>query len=260
MNTIGTNIAELRRKHNMTQETLGEMIGISAQSVSKWENGATMPDITLLPILADIFNTTIDALFGAGDLAQTVVPTEELPPRAFDALLKLSASAMHFERDVMKKYRDVVSADNPRASAVYTENNGAFFANQNIGLIYRHTPQESVPLLENENAVRLLSLLTDPDVRIVLHYFASTSHPSTVGTLCAKCSISKEKTESALEKLRVFGLLARETVTLEDGDLIVWKKHRFHLMLHLYAILTLADFAAKGNDCYFGYYGDRAWC
>ncbi len=41
MNTIGMHIAELRRKHNMTQEALGELIGISAQSVSKWENGVS---------------------------------------------------------------------------------------------------------------------------------------------------------------------------------------------------------------------------
>ncbi len=259
MNTIGMNIAELRRKHNMTQETLGEMIGISAQSVSKWENGATMPDITLLPILADIFNTSIDALFGMGDPAKKAIPAEELPPRAFDALLKLSASSMHFEKDVIQKYRDAVNADGACASAVYTEEHGAFFANQNIGYVYRRTPKESLPLLENENAVRLLSLIIDPDVRAVLHYFAGTANPSTVGTICAKCALPKEKTDAAIQKLRSFGFLSSETITLEEGDITVWKKNRFDLMLHIYAILTLADFAEKDNQHYFGYCGHRAW-
>ena len=64
MPTIGERIAELRRKSGMTQEELAALRGISAQSVSKWETGVTMPDILLLPILADVFGVQIDALFG----------------------------------------------------------------------------------------------------------------------------------------------------------------------------------------------------
>lgn len=72
MPTIGEKIAELRRKNGMTQEELASLLGISAQSVSKWETGATpMPDILLLPILADVFGVRIDALFGKN--AQAVV-------------------------------------------------------------------------------------------------------------------------------------------------------------------------------------------
>ena len=62
--TLGERIAELRREHSMTQENLAEIIGVSAQAISKWENGATMPDILLLPVLADTFSVSIDALFG----------------------------------------------------------------------------------------------------------------------------------------------------------------------------------------------------
>lgn len=48
----------------MTQEEVAEYLGITAQSVSKWERGESYPDITFLPALANIFETSIDLLVG----------------------------------------------------------------------------------------------------------------------------------------------------------------------------------------------------
>lgn len=62
--TIGKNIYALRKKHGMTQEELANRLNISYQAVSKWENGGTMPDISILPSLAVVFGTSIDALLG----------------------------------------------------------------------------------------------------------------------------------------------------------------------------------------------------
>lgn len=60
---IGKKIKQLRYKAGLTQEQLAERLGISAQSVSKWENSITMPDITLLPSLTGALGITIDELF-----------------------------------------------------------------------------------------------------------------------------------------------------------------------------------------------------
>ena len=60
---LGKKIKQLRFKAGLTQEQLGERLGIGAQSVSKWENGVAMPDITALPLLAEVFGVTIDDLF-----------------------------------------------------------------------------------------------------------------------------------------------------------------------------------------------------
>ena len=64
MKTLGERIADLRRERGITQENLAGTIGVSPQAISKWENNATMPDITLLPIIADTLGVTIDELFG----------------------------------------------------------------------------------------------------------------------------------------------------------------------------------------------------
>lgn len=60
--TIGKNIKRLRMSQGMTQEQLAERLHLSGQAVSKWENGTALPDITLLPYLADCFEVTIDEL------------------------------------------------------------------------------------------------------------------------------------------------------------------------------------------------------
>lgn len=60
---IGERISHLRKEAGVTQEELATVVGVSAQAVSKWENGGT-PDIELLPKIADYFGVTVDSLFG----------------------------------------------------------------------------------------------------------------------------------------------------------------------------------------------------
>ena len=61
---IAENLKALRKEKGLTQEEAAEMLNVSPQSVSKWERGDTMPDITLLPALANLYKVSIDALIG----------------------------------------------------------------------------------------------------------------------------------------------------------------------------------------------------
>lgn len=63
---LGENIRSLRVAKGITQEQFGYELGVSAQAVSRWENGATYPDITMLPMIADFFDVTLDELMGRG--------------------------------------------------------------------------------------------------------------------------------------------------------------------------------------------------
>ena len=60
--TIGSTISQLRKANNLTQLMLAEKVGVSDKAVSKWESGQGYPDITIFPILADIFGVSIDYL------------------------------------------------------------------------------------------------------------------------------------------------------------------------------------------------------
>lgn len=59
---IGLNIKKYRLSKGMTQEELAEYTRVSSRAVSRWENSITFPDISLLPILANIFEVTVDEL------------------------------------------------------------------------------------------------------------------------------------------------------------------------------------------------------
>lgn len=61
---LPANIKKYRIQKELTQEDVAEYLGITAQSVSKWERGESYPDITLLPALANIFETSVDLLLG----------------------------------------------------------------------------------------------------------------------------------------------------------------------------------------------------
>lgn len=61
---LGENLKKLRLKRELTQEQLADIFGVSAQAVSRWENGSTYPDITLLPSIATYFEITLDELVG----------------------------------------------------------------------------------------------------------------------------------------------------------------------------------------------------
>ena len=65
---IGRKIKQMRRELDLTQEELAAHLGISFQSVSKWERGDGYPDITMLPALSNYFKVSVDELLGVGEL------------------------------------------------------------------------------------------------------------------------------------------------------------------------------------------------
>lgn len=60
---IGEKIRNLRKQRNLSQEVLAQYLGVSFQAVSKWENGAALPDVTMIPAIASFFEVSTDELF-----------------------------------------------------------------------------------------------------------------------------------------------------------------------------------------------------
>ena len=71
---LNKTIFALRAERSMTQEKLAELVGVSTAAVSKWECGNSYPDITLLPKLAEIFDVSMDYLFGYTKADEKTVP------------------------------------------------------------------------------------------------------------------------------------------------------------------------------------------
>lgn len=68
-----------RKKLGLTQETLAQKLGVTNQAVSKWESGQNYPDVQLLPLLADVFEISLDQLFGRPAPEETPSRTRSLP-------------------------------------------------------------------------------------------------------------------------------------------------------------------------------------
>lgn len=102
---IGNRIKQLRKERGLTQEHLAELMGLSFQAISKWENNISLPDITLIPKLADIFGVTTDDLF-AYDLTQRQKEIEDYVNRAYLLRETDAAKGRRILEEGLAKYPD----------------------------------------------------------------------------------------------------------------------------------------------------------
>ncbi len=114
--SIGNQIQWLRKKKNMTQETLAAEMGVSIAAVSKWENGVSMPDIMMLCALADFFEVTTDELLGRKKMSDVIVCDDAafIRESLYDILLKEGYRNIRLVENG-KQLMDAVNAKMPYA-------------------------------------------------------------------------------------------------------------------------------------------------
>ncbi len=112
---IGENIRNFRRKNDLTQEALADRLGVTYQSVSRWENGSTYPDLELIPAIAEVLAVTVDELLGMPQIEK-----EKRAVQTFDELrrecMKRDYDAdkiVNILRDIRRNYLDSDSAWRP---------------------------------------------------------------------------------------------------------------------------------------------------
>ncbi len=118
---FGENLKSLRKQKNLTQERLADFLGVSFQTVSKWERGDTYPDITMLPEIASFFRVSVDELLGVNRAADEeeivsklreydnltdgkmmtaiITPLKKKFPNDFRVLIRYLACLVHFSED-----------------------------------------------------------------------------------------------------------------------------------------------------------------
>lgn len=154
--TIGEKIKYLRQKNDVTQEKLAEYLGITYQSVSKWENGNGMPDISLVVPLANFFGVSLDELFDR-DSDMQAAEIEEYSRRAIEFGNKgLVAEELAMWREAVQKY--------PRNFEFLVKLAHALIATVYVGREFKDTrdqnAKEAVDICE-----RILRDCTDGDIR-----------------------------------------------------------------------------------------------
>lgn len=246
MDKIAANIARLRREHGMTQEALAEVIGVSAQTISKWETSTTYPDIALLPVLADTFGVTIDALYGRAEKHRSVTQAEVID-RVIDAVREIIVSTFHnpeldgkFE-DQLAQYRKVMQAD-PRQRSVIENDRDVLYFREPLGALALRKPEEGWSSLfgRTEN-LDLLRLLSDEDFRRAMQVIISRRMLNFTLPSLAKMAGVEDAARLGV-MLEISRLFSRRELLIDETPLVYYELTQGESKLHLlYAVLIFAQ-------------------
>lgn len=162
--TMGETIAKLRRDRSMTQENLAEALGVSPQTVSKWENSVNLPDVQMLPLLADVFGVQIDALFGRENADAKGTPDQAFA-RAEEAVRRVLAGVAQFDHRPFEQWWEEFNAllhkDSTIRSAVY-RTDGVVYVRESAGALALKRPEAGwASALTHEGAGTAAALLAD---------------------------------------------------------------------------------------------------
>lgn len=108
--TIGQRIAELRRQNNLSQEALGEALGVTRQSISKWESDGALPEIEKLVAMSRLFGVSVGALLGV----EEETPAEGTEPGKTRQESELSEAQLRMVEEIGARYTDALREETLR--------------------------------------------------------------------------------------------------------------------------------------------------
>lgn len=219
--SIGENIARYRKAKSLTQEQLGEVLGVTNQAVSKWESGVSMPDIMLLPKISNALGITLDALYGIKTTDERV-KADDFPKAANDHLIEfmVKQSGVWFtfnrsQEENITYHKKTIYESSDCVEGCISDEAGAVFISRDISFIntdYKALGSESI--FEKREVGSSLKKLTDSRTRKVLSYLYKESFLDKetnnkhfhLDTVAKACGLSEEDTFESLDNLRSIGL------------------------------------------------------
>lgn len=148
--TLSQNIRALRRERSMTQEQLSEALGVSVGTVSKWESGASVPELETIVELAEFFETSVDVLLGYGWQQSSMGAAAERI-RTY-RLEKRFSEGCRFAEKALQKY--------PNSFEVCYQSATLYFVQMSS-----RTAHRSLELFER--SCQLIAQNTDPDITLL---------------------------------------------------------------------------------------------
>ena len=102
--TLGERIASLRKEKGLSQEALGELVGVTRQAVSKWEADKTLPDVNYCVALSRVFEVPLTRLLDLED-EQNDAPADELDERQLKLVEQMARQYAEAQRRIRRRYR-----------------------------------------------------------------------------------------------------------------------------------------------------------
>lgn len=275
---IAEKLAELRSLKGVTQDEVANALSISNKTVSKWENGASAPDLPMLVMLAEYYEVTTDALLGLSEpkkktyretirsefdgldsestFLKVFETTELMIPSVFYSLKK---EAYPDENSI--KPKNIYPESKKRRSKIATPD---FFAltvsseDVNAAVTLLRNPSDFAwmkDLEKQKKIAELFKLLANEEALPVLYFIhsATCSIKFTADYVSDYTGIEEERVAEILNTCCKLGICASMTAHLTEKDVTLYECYGDGLLL---AILSLACEKTCGNDCYnYAYHG-----
>ena len=243
---IAANITKLRKERGMTQEALAEVIVVSAQTISKWENSTTYPDVALLPVIADVFDVTIDALYGRESVGRSqssesaIEQVIEQVRRTFAAVCYDPKLGGSFDYE-LSQYKKAMLQDEHHRSVIENDKDVLYFR-EKLGALALRKPEDGWNSLftRPENA-DILRLVADEDFRRAMQVIISRRMLNfTLPSLAKMAGV--EDAERLGVMLEISRLFSRRELLIDETPLVYYELTQGESKLHLlYAVLIFAQ-------------------
>lgn len=263
MSTIGSYIKQYRTARGITQEQLGELVGVSTQAVSKWERGGT-PDTELLPRLAEVLGVSIDALFGKEEqnlpllLARKLrhMTEEEAFPYAFGLCWGVLIGLFDDPDEPVEFLKPVVDYrthlyDNPRPYGRIMRDSGMSVARLYKDFQYFFLmPEPKSGLWEQlttpEELHRIFSIFANPKLlKIICYLYTRLNTPLSTSLISKNVGMPIGEVDALMDILRKSNLVRITTIATADGDIC---SYTFNLESAVIPLLCFADELARGSN------------
>ena len=258
MTSIGETIARLRRERGMTQENLAECMSVTAQTISKWENCTTCPDVMLLPVLADFFGVTVDDLYGR-IIEEKRIFREEAVDAAMEQMRRIIVRCFYggnSKADVDELAEELRSSlrDGISRSVIQSGNGSVIYMREPLGTMAIKRPETGWnSLFTNENNQRMLQLLADNDFRKAMAVILKKR--MLTFTIPALCKMAEIEDGKLLEQmLKESGLFACKTLAIDESTMNYYELTQAEQKMYLLfaAMLFAQEYAEyRAQHCYF---------
>ncbi len=240
---IGAVISKLRKTKGITQDELAKNVGVSAQAVSKWENGG-VPDTELLPKIADYFDTSIDVLFGREHTGKDVSAAiyEHISKHDFNSPLRFSEGfelcwaleralfirndikdfgTIDLTRDRIADYEKRLEETSQTYSQVYSDYGFTQMGVANRLQYFLMVPEmkdKKVALFDGIDYKSFFEMLSKEDLfrALLLLYGRDSRKCFTENLLVRELSIDQERALELIQLLKKINLVTTRELELDD--------------------------------------------
>ena len=235
MSIIGEQIKKYRVNKEITQEQLGQMIGVTTQAVSKWERGG-VPDAESIPLIADALGVSTDILFGRENTSTIIdmIIDEIQSVDKSDAMKKIfhylwAASMALLDEKNIKDSLGIELVDNLKHSegvgyySRFCLNEGIMDARLNSDFKYFFfMPEPEMGFCEalgdTTNIAETMSVFSNKDsLKILFFMYTRLNTPLSLSLISSRTEILEERAEKLLKKMCDINIMRCSKIETENG-------------------------------------------